>query len=64
MTTSTTGWRAFGGTATAIYLVTAKSILIAVKDAPTSVYNSAVDFVNDVTYKTEQGINAIQNWGH
>ena len=62
LTISTTGVRALGVTTCAIYLVIAKSILIAVKDTPVSMYNSAADFVNEVKYKTEQGLNDIQNW--
>jgi RHS repeat-associated protein len=56
--------RAVAG-ATAITLLTAAKVILAVTvDPAVKVYDASVDFANDVKYKTEQGINAIQNWGH
>jgi hypothetical protein len=60
----TTAKRAAVG-ATALTLVTAVKIAARVTvDPAVQVYDATVDFVNDVKFKTIQGLNAIQNWGH
>lgn len=61
--TATTAYQRAAPSGAFLTLWTAAKVALAVTyDPAVKAYDATVDFANEVKYKTEQGLNAMQNW--